>query len=29
VLPLEQAHEALARVAGQHTRGKIVLQIGQ
>ena len=29
VLPLEQAREALARVAGGHTRGKIVLQIGQ
>jgi NADPH:quinone reductase len=28
VLPLEQAREALARVAGGHTRGKIVLQIG-
>ncbi len=28
VLPLEQAREALARVAGRHTRGKIVLQIG-
>jgi NADPH2:quinone reductase len=28
-LPLEQAREALARVAGRHTRGKIVLQIGQ
>ena len=27
VLPLEQAREALRRVAGQHTRGKIVLQI--
>ncbi len=26
VLPLEQARDALARVAGQHTRGKIVLQ---
>jgi hypothetical protein len=29
VLPLEQAREALARVAGRYTRGKIVLQIGQ
>jgi NADPH2:quinone reductase len=29
VLPLEQAREALTRVAGGHTRGKIVLQIGQ
>jgi NADPH:quinone reductase len=29
VLPLEQAREALARVAGRHTRGKVVLQIGQ
>jgi NADPH2:quinone reductase len=29
VLPLDQVREALARVAGQHTRGKIVLQIGQ
>jgi NADPH:quinone reductase len=28
VLPLEQAREALARVADGHTRGKIVLQIG-
>jgi NADPH:quinone reductase len=28
VLPVEQAREALARVAGGHTRGKIVLQIG-
>jgi hypothetical protein len=28
VLPLEQAREALARVADQHARGKIVLQIG-
>ena len=28
VLPLEQARQALARVAGRHTRGKIVLQIG-
>jgi NADPH:quinone reductase len=28
VLPLEEAREALARVAGRHTRGKIVLQIG-
>ncbi|HWG14620.1 MAG TPA: NADP-dependent oxidoreductase [Streptosporangiaceae bacterium] len=27
VLPLAQAREALARVAGGHTRGKIVLQI--
>jgi NADPH2:quinone reductase len=27
VLPLEQVREALARVAGRHTRGKIVLQI--
>jgi len=27
-LPLEEAREALARVAGRHTRGKIVLQIG-
>lgn len=26
VLPLDQAREALARVAGRHTRGKIVLQ---
>ena len=26
VLPLEQAREALRRVAGQHTRGKVVLQ---
>jgi NADPH:quinone reductase len=29
VLPLEQAREALRRVAGRHTRGKIALQIGQ
>ncbi len=29
VLPLEQAREALARVAGRHTRGKIVLEIGR
>jgi NADPH:quinone reductase len=29
VLPLGQAREALRRVAGRHTRGKIVLQIGQ
>jgi NADPH:quinone reductase len=29
VLPLEQARQALARVAGRHTRGKIVLQIGR
>ncbi len=28
VLPLEQAREALNRVAGRHTRGKIVLDIG-
>jgi NADPH2:quinone reductase len=28
VLPLDQAREALARVAGGHTRGKITLQIG-
>jgi NADPH:quinone reductase-like Zn-dependent oxidoreductase len=26
---LEQARDALTRVAGRHTRGKIVLQIGQ
>jgi NADPH2:quinone reductase len=29
VLPLEQAREALRRVASRHTRGKIVLQIGE
>ena len=29
VLPLDQVREALRRVAGQHTRGRIVLQIGQ
>jgi NADPH:quinone reductase-like Zn-dependent oxidoreductase len=29
VLPLDSAREALARVASRHTRGKIVLQIGQ
>jgi NADPH:quinone reductase len=28
VLPLEQARAALERVAGRHTRGKIVLRIG-
>ena len=28
VLPFEQVREALKRVAGRHTRGKIVLQIG-
>jgi NADPH:quinone reductase len=28
VLPLDQAREALARVASRHTRGKIVLAIG-
>jgi NADPH:quinone reductase len=28
VLPLEQAREALGRVAGRHTRGKVVLEIG-
>ena len=28
VLPFEQAREALERVAGRHTRGKLVLQIG-
>jgi NADPH2:quinone reductase len=28
VLPLEQAREALERVGGRHTRGKVVLQIG-
>jgi NADPH:quinone reductase-like Zn-dependent oxidoreductase len=29
VLSLDQARQALTRVAGRHTRGKIVLQIGQ
>ncbi|MDR0346260.1 MAG: NADP-dependent oxidoreductase, partial [Nocardiopsaceae bacterium] len=29
VLPLEQAREALRRVAGGHTRGKVVLRIGR
>jgi NADPH:quinone reductase len=29
VLPLDQARQALARVADRHTRGKVVLQIGQ
>jgi NADPH:quinone reductase-like Zn-dependent oxidoreductase len=29
VLPLGQVREALARVAGRHTRGKIALQIGR
>jgi NADPH:quinone reductase-like Zn-dependent oxidoreductase len=29
VLPLDQARQALTRVAGRHTRGKIVLQIVQ
>jgi NADPH:quinone reductase-like Zn-dependent oxidoreductase len=28
VLPFEQVREALERVAGRHTRGKIVLQMG-
>jgi len=28
VLPLDQARDALARVAARHTRGKIALQIG-
>jgi NADPH:quinone reductase len=28
VLPFEQVREALERVAGRHTRGKIVLQVG-
>jgi NADPH:quinone reductase len=28
VLPIDQAREALARVAARHTRGKIALQIG-
>ena len=28
VLPLDQVRQALARVAGRHTRGKVVLQIG-
>ena len=28
VLPLEQVREALERVGGRHTRGKVVLQIG-
>jgi NADPH:quinone reductase-like Zn-dependent oxidoreductase len=28
VLPFEQVREALERVAGRRTRGKIVLQIG-
>jgi len=28
VLPLEQSREALERVAGGHTRGKVVVQIG-
>jgi len=28
VLPLDQARDALSRVAGRHTRGKIVLQTG-
>jgi Zinc-binding dehydrogenase len=28
VLPFDQVREALERVAGGHTRGKIVLQIG-
>jgi len=26
---LDQTRQALTRVAGRHTRGKIVLQIGQ
>jgi NADPH:quinone reductase-like Zn-dependent oxidoreductase len=29
VFPLDAAREALAQVAGRHTRGKIVLQVGQ
>ena len=29
VLPLDQARQALTRVASRHTRGKLVLQIGQ
>jgi hypothetical protein len=29
VLPLDRVREALGRVASRHTRGKIVLQIGQ
>jgi NADPH:quinone reductase len=29
VLPLDDAREALARVASRHTRGKIVLEIGE
>jgi NADPH:quinone reductase-like Zn-dependent oxidoreductase len=29
VLPLDEVREALARVAGRHARGKIVLQIQQ
>jgi NADPH:quinone reductase len=29
VLPLDRAREALAEVAGGHTRGKVVLQIGR
>jgi len=29
ILPLEQVGEALERVAGRHTRGKIVLRIEQ
>ena len=28
VLPFAQVHEALERVAGRHTRGKVVLEIG-
>jgi NADPH:quinone reductase-like Zn-dependent oxidoreductase len=27
VLPLNQVHEALERIAGRHTRGKIILQL--
>ncbi len=29
VLPLDQARQALAEVAGRHARGKVVLRIGQ
>jgi NADPH2:quinone reductase len=29
VFPLERVREALERVAGRHTRGKVVLQIGR
>jgi len=29
VFPLDQARQALERVAGRHTRGKLVLEVAQ